>query len=125
MESQSQLKQKQDKIIREDRYEFFIKRAHRTDGTVYNGGEGYWFGNLIDSENGVKHHGHKPYEKQFEKVVAFLHKAFEKFISRRMTGVEKEKLISLHERLGNARNTSDLSAIIDEALEATIRFKEY
>lgn len=109
-------------------YEIFIHRANRKYDTSKPGAHGSIIQNLIRVENGdtsfVKWHG--SFEKQFEKVQYYMHKAMDKYLKMKKIPVEdRARLEVLKNKIDQANSTDDLMAIIEITIELTQPVKDY
>lgn len=103
-------------------YEIFIHRANRSYDTSKPGTHGSVIQNLIRVENGdtswVKYHG--SYEKQFEKVKVYIHKAMDKYLKMKKIPHENlEQLRFLKNKIDRAYSSDDLMYIIQKSIELT------
>lgn len=109
-------------------YEAFMHRAFKSPDTSKPGRHCSVIQNLVRVEQGdtffVKWHG--TYEKQFEKVKYYMHKAMSKYL--KMKKIPPENLIlieGLNLKIDKATNTDDLLSIVEETIELTQSVKDY
>lgn len=105
-------------------YEHFIRRAHKCENGTRHGAYREAMTNLIDAENGKRASWLPRTEKQFETVKKYVGKAFDKFLTKKLSDHEKNSLLRLKAQAENAYSSDGLSDIIEEALNLTQRFIE-
>lgn len=103
-------------------YEFFIRRAFKCERDK-NGASTALLQFLIIADMG-KNSLFQPYDKQFAKVKDSLQKAIQKFLKRNPTEIEKIQLERMSELINSAYSATDLVPIIENGLEATIRYRD-
>jgi hypothetical protein len=100
-------------------YEMFIRKAHSCDRGARNGADVAYMKNLIDTENGQKW-VKESYEKQFEKVKNYLHKAFAKLLKNKKLKNVHEDLLALKEGIDTANNSNKLVKIVNKGLDLSL-----
>ena len=109
-------------------YEWFICRAYKCIGQWKYGAHYRFMWNLVLTErSGGRDRtiaALPKYDKQLEKVKAYMNEALDKFLKEKLTADEKSKLHELKEQLVAAYSTAELMRIVEEGLEVTQRFKE-
>ena len=105
-------------------YEFFIRRAHRCHQNFRTAAHAGHYQAIYWAE-----HSYLPnkrsHEQQLEKVKVYVSKAITRFLKRRLRQKEREELLAIQHLLKNVYNEPTLFEVIDKALIATDRFKEY
>lgn len=109
-------------------YETFMHRAFRKSDTSKPGMHGSMIQNLIRVENGdtsfVKWHG--SFEKQFEKVKIYIHKAMDKYLKMKKIPPENlARLEVLNFKIDRVYSSDDIMSIIKETIVLTQCVKDY
>lgn len=108
------------------KYEFFIRRALKSNQDFSKGADVSYMRNLINTEKGIdlsRLVGSQ--EKQIEKIRKFMNKALDKYLKLKLTAEERLILERLREQLAHSFDSQALMAIVNEGLETTQRFKEH
>jgi hypothetical protein len=105
-------------------YEFFIRRAFKCQRQMRNGADISFMQNLMRTEAGSSSVSHLPdYDKQQQKVSAYILKAIDRFLTFKLTDEEREKLLRIRQKLQIAYGSAALMEIVEAGLEATHRFR--
>jgi hypothetical protein len=109
-------------------YEIFMHRAFKSSDTSKPGMHCSIIENLLRAEQGdtsfVKWHG--SFDKQFEKVKYYMHKAMDKYLKMKKIPSENLNRIEiLNSKIDRAYSTDDLLTIIVETIELTDSVKNY
>ena len=109
-------------------YEIFMHRAFRSSDNSKPGMHCSIIQNLVRVEQGdnsfVKWHG--SFDKQFEKVKYYMHKAMDKYLKMKNIPPDNlNKIEMLNSKIDRANSTDDLLTIIDETIELTQAVKNY
>jgi hypothetical protein len=107
--------QEQDNYLNATLYENFLERAFRHDRRIRRGNL-QEFRNLMNAENGISSTYLGSQEKQINEIKQRLLKAIDIFISIQP---ENEKLFELIELVNCARNSTDISLIVESGLNCT------
>lgn len=111
----------QDAYMHGTSYEFFIRRAFGCD-RFKHGATNSLLEYLIKADLGINNLT-KPYEQQFAEVKHYLQKAIQKFLEHNLTDTEIASLEKMSTDIDLASIASDLVPIIENGLNATIRYK--
>lgn len=103
-------------------YEFFITRAFGCD-RFKHGATNALLEFLLIADLG-KNYLSKPYEKQLNEVKNYLQKAIQKYLKRKPTDTERAFLEKMSIDIELANTASDLVPLIENGLEATIRYRD-
>lgn len=109
-------------------YEIFMHRAFKTSDNSKPGMHCSIIQNFVQIESGdtsfAKWHG--SFDKQFEKIKNYMHKAMDKYLKmKKISPANLERLDILNLQIDRAYSSDDLMSIIRESIELTQSVKEY
>lgn len=103
------------------KYEVFINRAYQSrkeDSTLMKG--------IMYFEMGLRSKvKEKDYQKELQTVKGKLEKAFDKFLTKKLEESERIQLTILKKEIPGCLSSDSLIMVLDRALDATQRFKEF
>lgn len=106
-------------------YEDFMCRAYRCYPNPRTGAYSGHYNAIYWTEHGFIKPSVTTAEKQITKVKAYLTKAINRFLKRKLRKDEREALLIIQDHLLSATTEADLFNAIDKALLVTRRFADY
>lgn len=107
-------------------YEVLMCRALKSyEGSIRKGTDSSVYENLFHINEGLNCIKGNTYEKQFEKIRQLLLKGLDAFLKRKLESRVKLGIEMLKLRVQDAHQEPQLYAIIEEALELTMEYKEF